>query len=316
MGWWCIISMEILCSFLRRHSAGKPVVELQNVGCFLMLVQSISNPSPAHSNIIYINEPYWPTKLREKINRAFSTKILLKRFLPQALHMILSKVQYKTITFVPELCLPFVEISSICWKMVAKAWNWYQRWLWRNGTRTSAWNIPSGKTGLPFQMFFCSQKFSTGTTQPKKLCSIYFPTGFSRNFLYVVYNHCYINKYPHSSGSELPAVETHLILFSHPLFLFLCTIRSNITDNSDFPSMISTCALPSLKASVIILTCSLEYLVHVDLSASLSHVRELRLGELKLEAAARTVPFVSTLTFFAWVASVVSLLSELAKKEK
>ena len=153
---------------------------------------------------------------------------------------------------------------------------------------------------------------------PKKLCSIYFPPGFSRNFLYVVYNHCYITKNLHSSGSELPAVETHLILFSHPLFLFLCTIRSNITDNSDFPSVISTCVLPSLKASVIILTCSLEYLVHVDLSASLSHVREVRLGELKLEAAARTVPFVSTFTFFDWVtvASVVSLLSELAKNEK
>ena len=151
---------------------------------------------------------------------------------------------------------------------------------------------------------------------PKKLGSIYFPTGLSRNVLYVIYNHCYINKNLHSSGSELPAVETHLILFSHPLFLFLCTIRSNITDNSDFPSVISTCVLPSLKASVIILTCSLEYLVHVDLSASLSHVREVRLGELKLEAAVRTVPFASTFTFFDWVASVVSLLSVLAKNEK
>ena len=133
---------------------------------------------------------------------------------------------------------------------------------------------------------------------PNKLRSIFFPTQFSRNFLNMVYNHCYINKYLHSSRSELPTVETHLILFSHPLFLFLCTIRSNITDNSDFPSVISTCVLPSLKASVIILTCSLGYLVHVDLSASLSHVREVRLGELKLEDAARTVPFVSTFTFF------------------
>ena len=37
--------------------------------------------------------------------------------------------------------------------------------LWRNGTWISVWNIPLGKTGLPFHMFFCSQKFSTGTTQ-------------------------------------------------------------------------------------------------------------------------------------------------------
>ena len=38
-------------------------------------------------------------------------------------------------------------------------------WLWRNGTRISVWNIPSGKTGLPFQMFRCSRKFSDETTQ-------------------------------------------------------------------------------------------------------------------------------------------------------
>ena len=32
------ISMEFLCSFLRRHFAGKPVVASRNVGCFLRLV--------------------------------------------------------------------------------------------------------------------------------------------------------------------------------------------------------------------------------------------------------------------------------------
>ena len=37
----------------------------------------------------------------------------------------------------------------------------------------TVWNIPSGKTGLPFQMFRCSQQFSVS----KKPCSIYFPTG-------------------------------------------------------------------------------------------------------------------------------------------
>ena len=189
-------------------------------------------------------------------------------------------------------------------KMVLKKWNMnfcLEYSTWKNRTTFS-------HVLLLWEIFHWNN--------PKKLCSIYFPTGLSRNVLYVIYNHCYINKNLHSSGSELPAVETHLILFSHPLFLFLCTIRSNITDNSDFPSVISTCVLPSLKASVIILTCSLEYLVHVDLSASLSHVREVRLGELELEAAARTVPFVSTFTLFDWVASVISLLLELAKNEK
>ena len=69
------------------------------------------------------------------------------------------------VNFVPESRFPFVEISSINRKTAVKAWNWYQRWLWRNGTRISLWNIPSGKTGLPFQMFRCSWKFSVGKTQ-------------------------------------------------------------------------------------------------------------------------------------------------------
>lgn len=35
-------------------------------------------------------------------------------------------------------------------KTTARAWNW---WLCRNGTRISVCNIPSRKTGKPFQMF-------------------------------------------------------------------------------------------------------------------------------------------------------------------
>ena len=33
----CVTSMAILCSFLRRHFAGKPVVVSGNVGCFFRL---------------------------------------------------------------------------------------------------------------------------------------------------------------------------------------------------------------------------------------------------------------------------------------
>ena len=72
------------------------------------------------------------------------------------------------VNFVPESPSLFVQVSSINQKTAAKAWNWYQRWLWRNGTRISVWNIPSGKswkTGLPFQMFRCFRKFSVGKTQ-------------------------------------------------------------------------------------------------------------------------------------------------------
>ena len=63
--------------------------------------------------------------------------------------------------------LSFVQISSIYWKTTAKAWNCYQRWLCRNGTRISFCNISSGKTGPPFQVFRCSRKFSVGKRTQK-----------------------------------------------------------------------------------------------------------------------------------------------------
>ena len=34
-GWWCIVSVEFLLSFLRHHFVGKPMVESWIVGCFL-----------------------------------------------------------------------------------------------------------------------------------------------------------------------------------------------------------------------------------------------------------------------------------------
>ena len=37
-GYWRVISMEFLSSFLRRHFAGKPMVTTRNVGCLLRLV--------------------------------------------------------------------------------------------------------------------------------------------------------------------------------------------------------------------------------------------------------------------------------------
>ena len=58
-------------------------------------------------------------------------------------------------------------VSSIYWKTTAKAWNCYQRWLCRNGTRISFCNISSGKTGPPFQVFRCSRKFSVGKRTQK-----------------------------------------------------------------------------------------------------------------------------------------------------
>ena len=37
-GWWRVISMEFLRSFLKRHLAGKPVVASPNVSCCLRLL--------------------------------------------------------------------------------------------------------------------------------------------------------------------------------------------------------------------------------------------------------------------------------------
>ena len=57
-------------------------------------------------------------------------------------------------------------IYTGCYRKTAeKAWNRYQRWALINGTQISARNIPCGKTGLPVQMFLCSQKCCTATTR-------------------------------------------------------------------------------------------------------------------------------------------------------
>ena len=48
------------------------------------------------------------------------------------------------------------------------------------------WNIPSGKTRLPFQMFHCSgcsRNFKLERRTKYWSCTIYFPTGFSGIFL-------------------------------------------------------------------------------------------------------------------------------------
>ena len=69
--------------------------------------------------------------------------------------------------------IPFVQISSIYWKTAAKAWNWYQ---------ISVCNISSGKTGLPFQVFRCSRKFSVGKTQEVVFHALTFRPDFPEHF--------------------------------------------------------------------------------------------------------------------------------------
>ena len=68
------------------------------------------------------------------------------------------------VNVVQELRLPLFCTNQFQFRKTApKVWDWYQRWLWRNGRRISV--CPSGRIGLPFQMFRCSRKFSGGTTQ-------------------------------------------------------------------------------------------------------------------------------------------------------
>ena len=56
-GWWWVISMEFLCSFLRRHFAGKPVVGSWNVGCFLKLEPTLPVTVIRVSNTFQIKIP-------------------------------------------------------------------------------------------------------------------------------------------------------------------------------------------------------------------------------------------------------------------
>ena len=81
-------------------------------------------------------------------NKGFALTLVLKvRFFGTR------KWPIRTGKFCPEL----VQIEG-------KTWNWNKRWLWRNGTRISVWNIPFRKTGVPFYILRCLLKFSAWST--------------------------------------------------------------------------------------------------------------------------------------------------------
>ena len=81
--------------------------------------------------------------------------------------------------------LPFVQISSIYRKTTAKAWNCYQRWLWRNGTRISVWNIPSGINRTTFSDVPLLPDIFRWN-DPKSPVSFTFQPGFPETFLWMV----------------------------------------------------------------------------------------------------------------------------------
>ena len=65
--------------------------------------------------------------------------------------------QFRLVSFASWSCLLFLQISSLFRKTAAKARNWYQRYVWINGTYISLWNIPPEKNKKRKQDFFrCS----------------------------------------------------------------------------------------------------------------------------------------------------------------
>ena len=68
------------------------------------------------------------------------------------------------VNFILESHSPFVQITSIYQKMTVKTWNWYQSWLWRNGTNFVL-EYFIHKKGNTFSDVLLLPKFSTGMTQ-------------------------------------------------------------------------------------------------------------------------------------------------------
>ena len=82
------------------------------------------------------------------------------------------------VNFILKSCVLFAQICSFYRKTAAKVWNWYQRWALTNRT-------PTHPIGLPFHMFRCPRKFSTGTTRKSVfhlLRGFTFPSDFPEAF--------------------------------------------------------------------------------------------------------------------------------------
>ena len=87
------------------------------------------------------------------------------------------------VNFVPESRFPFAQISSIYWKTAATAWNWYQRWLWRNVTRI----VGTFKSKRQDYLFRCSFAPGIFTFIPVYRVSDLFSTDFFCSFLIPCY---------------------------------------------------------------------------------------------------------------------------------
>ena len=86
------------------------------------------------------------------------------------------------VNFILESRSPFVQITSIYQKMTAKAWNWYQRTGFEEMEHKFCFGIfRSAKRENLFRCSVAPGNFPL--ERPKTSCSMYFLTGFSRNFL-------------------------------------------------------------------------------------------------------------------------------------
>ena len=92
------------------------------------------------------------------------------------------KQNFRLVNFVSESRFPYVPISYIYRKTVAKAWYWYQRWLWRRNEH----EFPFAIFHPEKQDYLFRDSVSLGNfplERLRKSYSIYFPTGFSGNLL-------------------------------------------------------------------------------------------------------------------------------------
>ena len=100
------------------------------------------------------------------------------------------------------------------------------------GHEISVWNIPSGITGLPFQMFVAPKHFSL--ERPKKWCSISLQPDFPKNFVNgkqpmstKTCSHCArVAQNPFRKMTILGAVQLRSVTEIAPKSPFLCVNRS------------------------------------------------------------------------------------------
>ena len=120
-----------------------------------------------------------------------------------------------------------------------------------NDKRISIRNVSTGKTGLPFQKFRLSRKFSSETNQ-KKPFTIYIPTGISGKLWYMVNNPSNWSKYPPRIWSAIAS-----LLFS-PVVAVLQSLVKICYGNATKKIQITRkhITIPGTKKNILFMICA------------------------------------------------------------